>query len=144
MLSKIREAFSMENFTNATFLRGTCNNSTWREDLISQLDGKVDFFNPVVPDWTPECQAAEDQARADSRYVLFVITSQMTGVFSIAEAVDCSNKRPESTLFCYLPDGFDKHQEKSLAATARMIERNGGTVFGTLQDVASFLNSVYN
>lgn len=134
----------MENFTNSTFLGGTCNGSAWREDLISKLDKKVEFFNPVVPDWTPECQAREDKAREESRYVLFVITSQMTGVFSIAEAVDCSNKRPESTLFVYLPDGFDKVQIKSLETTARMISRNGAKVFSSLEELAVFLNSAYN
>lgn len=134
----------MENFTNSTFLGGTCNGSTWREDLISKLDKKVEFFNPVVSDWTPECQAREDKAREESRYVLFVITSQMTGVFSIAEAVDCSNKRPESTLFVYLPDGFDKVQIKSLETTARMISRNGAKVFSSLEELAVFLNSAYN
>lgn len=133
----------MENFKNSTFLGGTCNKSTWREELIAQLDERVEFFNPVVSDWTPENQEREDKARKESRYVLFVITSQMTGVFSIAEAVDCSNKRPESTLFAYLPDGFNKGQVKSLATTARMIVQNGGKVFESLKDIAVFLNSAY-
>ena len=133
----------MENFQNVTFLEGTCNNSTWREKLIALFNDQVEFFNPVVPDWTPECQAREDKAREESRYVLFVITSEMTGVFSIAEAVDCSNKRPESTLFAYLPDGFNKDQIKSLATTSRMIARNGGQVFESLEEIATFLNSVY-
>jgi hypothetical protein len=34
------------------FLGGTCNNSQWREALIPML--KIDYFNPVVKDWTPE------------------------------------------------------------------------------------------
>ncbi len=133
----------MENFKNSTFLGGTCNESTWREELIAQLDEQVELFNPVIPDWTPECQAREDKAREESRYVLFVITSQMTGVFSIAEAVDCSNKRPGNTLFSYIPDGFEKGQIRSLEATARMIARNGGKVFDSLKDIAVFLNSAY-
>lgn len=133
----------MENFQNVTYLGGTCNHSTWREKLIALFNDQVEFFNPVVPDWTPECQAREDKAREESRYVLFVITSEMTGVFSIAEAVDCSNKRPESTLFAYLPDGFNKDQIKSLATTSRMIARNGGKVFESLEEIATFLNSVY-
>lgn len=133
----------MENFKNVTYLGGTCNHSTWREKLIALFNDQVEFFNPVVPDWTPECQTREDKAREESRYVLFVITSEMTGVFSIAEAVDCSNKRPESTLFAYLPDGFNKDQIKSLATTSRMIARNGGKVFESLEEIATFLNSVY-
>ena len=35
------------------YLGGTCNNSNWRNKLITIL--KVDYFNPVVEDWTPEC-----------------------------------------------------------------------------------------
>lgn len=38
----------MENFKNSTFLGGTCNESTWREELIAQLDERVEFFNPVA------------------------------------------------------------------------------------------------
>ena len=134
----------MENYANTTFLGGTCNESTWREELISQLSNKVNYFNPVVDNWTPECQAREDKARDEARFVLFVITSQMTGVFSIAEVVDCSNKRPESTLFCVIPDGFDKVQAKSLNAVAKMVERNGAKVFNTVEEIADFLNAEYN
>lgn len=133
----------MENFKNLTFLGGTCNESHWRDELIAQLDERVEFFNPVVPDWTPECQANEDQARKEARYVLFVITSEMTGVFSIAEAVDCSNKRPDSTLFAYLKEGFNNGQLKSLAATARMIALNGAKTFNSIKEIAVFLNSAY-
>ena len=34
------------------FLGGTCNGSTWREELIPILE--INYFNPVVSDWTPE------------------------------------------------------------------------------------------
>ena len=47
------------------FLGGTCATSTWREELQPMLDSeKVETFNPVVPNWTPECQAEEDYHRA--------------------------------------------------------------------------------
>ena len=141
--NKKLEELNMENYANTTFLGGTCNNSTWRQELISQLSENVDFFNPVVDDWTPECQAREDHAREEAKYVLFVITSQLTGVFSIAEVVDCSNKRPESTLFCVILDGFDKAQAKSLKAVSKMVERNGAKVFDTVEEIAVFLNSAY-
>ena len=39
------------------FLGGTCNESTWRDDLIKAL--KINYFNPVVEDWTPDCQQEE-------------------------------------------------------------------------------------
>ena len=57
------------------FLGGTCAESTWRDELIKLLE--IDFFNPVVPDWTPECQAEELKQRESCDYVLYVITSEM-------------------------------------------------------------------
>jgi hypothetical protein len=43
------------------FLGGTCNGSTWRDSLVKSL--KIDYFNPVVKNWTPECQAEEIKQR---------------------------------------------------------------------------------
>lgn len=79
------------------FLGGTCNNSTWRDKLIPLL--KIDYFNPVVDDWTPECQDEEIRQRESCDYCLYTITPKMTGVYSIAEVVDDSNKRPEKNYF---------------------------------------------
>ncbi len=124
------------------YLGGTCNESTWRDDLIKAL--KINYFNPVVEDWTPECQAEEIKQRKECDYCLYVITPKMTGVYSIAEAVDDSNKRPEKTLFCFLSeDGiaeFTKGQIKSLNQVGRMVSENGGMIFGSLLSVAMFLN----
>ena len=122
------------------FLGGTCNNSTWREELIPLLT--IDYFNPVVKDWTPECQDEEIRQRETCDYVLYVITPLMTGVYSIAEVVDDSNKRPTKTIFCFIEDGgeFTKHQKKSLEATAIMVALNGAKFCTTLQEVADFVN----
>ena len=50
------------------FLGGTCASSTWREELQSKLDQeRIETFNPVVPNWTPECQAEEDLHRQNPR-----------------------------------------------------------------------------
>ena len=65
------------------FLGGTCNESTWRETLIKLL--KIDYFNPVVEDWTEDCMAEERKQRETCDYCLYTITSQMTGTYSIAE-----------------------------------------------------------
>jgi hypothetical protein len=105
---------------------------------------KIDYFNPVVPDWTPECQAEEIKQRRACDCVLYVITPAMEGVYSIAEVVDDSNKRPKRTVFCYLPSeddkSFSKAQLKSLKAVGDLIERNGGVMLRSLIDVANFLN----
>jgi Nucleoside 2-deoxyribosyltransferase like len=120
------------------FLGGTCGNSTWREELIPQL--KINYFNPVVENWTPECQEEELRQREECDYCLYVITSQMSGVYSIAEVVDDSNKRPNRTLFCFIEDGFEDHQIKSLAQASKMVKENGAKTFSNLKDVANYLN----
>ena len=130
------------------FLGGTCNESTWRDELIKML--KIDYFNPVVDDWTPECMAEEIRQRETCDFVLYVITPKMTGVYSIAEAVDDSNKRPKKTVFCFLDtdtvaDGmgllyFTEGQKRSLIAVGKMIWNNGAATFDNLKHVADYLN----
>jgi len=126
------------------FLGGTCNESQWRNELISML--KIDYFNPVVKDWTPECMQEEIKQRKLCDYVLYVITPKMTGVYSIAEVIDDSNKKPDKTLFCFLVyDGgfeFTEGQIKSMKAVTDMVIRNGGQVFDNIKQVAEFLNTL--
>jgi hypothetical protein len=125
------------------FLGGTCNGSLWREDLVPQLT--INSFNPVVPNWTRECQAEEIKQRETCDYCLYVLTPKMTGVYSVAEVVDDSNKRPAKTVMCVLEsDGdatFTPHQIKSLKQTGEMVVANGGRSFNSLAEVAAFLNS---
>lgn len=125
------------------FLGGTCNESTWRDKLIPKL--KIDYFNPVVEDWTPECQEREEKEKDICQFLLYVITPRMTGVYSIAEVVDDSNKRPKRTVFCMLEKDddktFDKGQLKSLEQVKKMVENNGAIVCKSLDEVADFLNT---
>ena len=145
------------------FLGGTCNGSDWRERLIPML--RIDYFSPVVPDWTPECQAEEIRQRQSCDFCLYTITPFMTGVYSIAEVVDDSNKRPDKTVFCMLAHDqdhgltaeqlrlasrrarmmvrdldFTEPQLRSLDAVAQMVVRNGGHAFKRLEDCAMWLN----
>ena len=125
------------------FLGGTCNGSTWRDELIPLLN--IGYFNPVTSDWDEAAKAEELHQRATCDYVLYVINSRMAGYYSIAEAVDDSNKRPEKTLFCVLFDTpgliqFSKKEKNSLQAISDLILRNGSFVFNSLEDVALYLN----
>ena len=124
------------------FLGGTCNDSTWRDGLISMLD--IDYFNPVVDDWTPDCMAEEIRQRGECDFCLYAITPKMTGVSSIAEVVDDSNKRPGQTVFVILrsdgKDRFTRGQMKSLESVAKMVVVNGGRAFNDLGSAARFLN----
>lgn len=141
------------------FLGGTCNNSKWREKLIPML--KVDYFNPVVDDWTEECYQEELRQREMCDYCLYVITPRMNGVYSIAEVINDSNKRPAKTIFCILDRDFadddkilphdldeldeaelyfDEDELKSLDKVGKMVKRNGGKYFNSLEEVANYLN----
>lgn len=125
------------------FLGGTCGKSEWRDRLIRMLF--IDYFNPVVDDWTPELQAEEIRQRSEEcDFCLYTITPHMESVYSIAEAVDDSNKRPGRTIFCLLAKEDDRwfgpDRWESLKAVARMIKANGGHVFYNLEDCACFLN----
>jgi len=129
------------------FLGGTCNESTWRDRLIPTLE--IDYFNPVVEDWTPDCMEEELRQRALCDYCLYTITPRMTGVYSIAEVVDDSNKHPEKTILVLLnseivddwPCMFDIGQWTSLQAVARMVKSNGGQVFENLVNAAHYMNN---
>jgi hypothetical protein len=131
------------------FLGGTCaktwrkdSAALWRETLIPML--RCEYFNPVVPDWTIECQQEELRQRETCDFVLYTITPYMEGVYSIAEVADDSNKRPEQTLLCLLNRRgaikFNDAQWKSLVAVERLVERNGARTFRKLERVADFLN----
>lgn len=128
------------------FLGGTCNESTWRNDLIAKL--KINYFNPVVDDWTEECMIEEIKQREICDFVLYTITPKMSGVYSIAEAIDDSNKRPQKTLFCLLNEDDNKiftiGQLKSLKQVIKMLNKNGAKTFTDLDSVADFLNQQNN
>ena len=127
------------------FLGGTCNESTWRNRMMIYLyDEGIDYFNPIVPDWTEACIEQEIKERQTCDYVLYTITPKMTGVYSIAEVVDDSNKRPDRTILVLLrSDGdleFTLGQWKSLGAVAKMVRKNGGQVFDNLKSAAVYLS----
>ena len=124
------------------FLGGTCNGSNWREELMPHL--KIDYFNPVVPTWDKKAQLNEIKEITESDFLLFVITPLMTGFYSIAEVVDASNKKPEKTILCVLDEENGKkwteHQRKSLTSVEKLVSSNGAFVFGSLEEIISFLN----
>lgn len=120
------------------FLGGTCDGSKWREKLIKLLD--IDYLNPV-----PVHMQEQLRQRESCDFCLYVITPEMSGNYSIAEAVDDSNKRPDKTIFCHLEseDGvefFTDMQIDSLNEVGYLIQRNGGMFLSSLDDVAGYLN----
>jgi hypothetical protein len=126
------------------FLGGTCNHSTWRDQIMPML--AANCFNPVVTDWTPASMAEELRQRETCDICLYVITPKMTGVYSIAEVIDDSNKRPNKTVLVSLrtdeKDSFTDGQWRSLDAVAQMVKRNGGVAFDSLESAAHYINAI--
>jgi len=129
--------------TKKVFLGGTCADSTWRQSLIPLLN--IDYFDPVVDDWTPECYDEELRQREICDFCMYTITPKMIGVYSIAEVTDDSNKRPDKVVFVALQSDedneFDKAQWKSMNAVVDMVTKNGGNVFTSLEDAAAWMNA---
>jgi hypothetical protein len=128
------------------FMGGTLPGYDWRKLLKEMADGsKIEFLNPVVPVWTDEARENERLKRESSDFVLYVITPYMHGVYSIAEAVDDSNKRPEKTLFCVLQSRsedkkvYSPRQWRSLLETMELIRKNGAEVFNSLEAICVYL-----
>lgn len=129
------------------FLGGTCNNSIWRSALKPLLT--IDYFDPVVEDWNEDSQLEEERQKDICDVHLYVITPRMSGVFSIAEAVDSAwqswvSQGIKETVFCVLQDedqDFEEHQMKSLRAVEKLVEARGGHSFESLREVADFLNA---
>lgn len=125
------------------FLGGTCANSKWRDKLIPTL--KIDYFNPVVKNWTPKCQEEELNQRETCDFVLYSLTRAYS-TYSIAEVVDDSNKRPQKTIVCIFNEklgntmALSNQELKHLDAVGRLVERNGSRYFKTLEEVADYLN----
>jgi len=125
------------------FLGGTVNGSKWRDYVMPRLN--IDYFDPVVEQWNEEAYKKELYEREQCNYCLYVLTPMMKGVYSIAEVVDDSNKRPTKTLFCFLTKDDDKEfdavQIKSMQAVTKMVVANGAKHFDNLDDIISFLNT---
>ncbi len=125
------------------FLGGIKGSSKWREMLIPQL--KINYFNPESLDSSREAMQKEQAEKDSSDFILYFITPKMLEFNPVFEVVDDSNKRPQKTLFCYTSKEedaeFSNHQNKSLIATGKMVERNGGKWFKTVEELVEFLNS---
>jgi len=124
------------------FLGGTCGKSIWRDELIQMLC--IDYFNPQLPEgtWNDAAYEEELKQRKECDYCLYVITSEEDNIYSVAEVVDDSNKRPEKTIFCFLGFEIGSHKFKAMTKVAKMVQNNGGNSFISLPSVAIHLNSL--
>jgi hypothetical protein len=127
------------------FLGGTVGNSSWRTNLIANLD--VSYFNPVVENWTSEDKQREEQAKACASHLLYVITPKQEGAYSYVEmAVSICENRNKIVIVAFIndPEGgecFTEHQMASNAAIADLLNKNGSVqIFTSIKEIADYLN----
>lgn len=124
---------------NVIFLGGTCNEDPWRQEFIKIWDRnyigdeKIELFNPVVDDWTEDDSKKEEEVKKTARINLFVITSNMTGAYSIAEAVESANNLPGKTMLLVIEEGFDEGALRSLKASGKFVVSHDG-IYKTYKD----------
>ena len=132
----------MKNLT--VFLGGTCGKSMWREKLIPMLNKNITAFNPVVSNWTSECQRIEDFHKEHDDIVLFVITSESDSTYSFYEIGCESVKNPNRLIVCFLNNQnnthFDEHQEKENIKITKVLQEKNIKVCNSLEEVAQVLN----
>ena len=135
---------------NRIFLGGTCGNSNWRNTLIAVFN-QIDYFNPVVDDWTSECKAIEiDEKENKCNIHLYVITNEMKGVFSIAEVIDSVHNKSKRTILHVIPTGFDDVQLRSLKAVVDLVNSRGGIayidkdLYRTVRIINNSFTHIYN
>jgi len=120
------------------FLGGTCpsfdGDFDYRKILIpilNELD--IEYFNPVVEDWTEECIKIEEDEKELCDIHLYLIAPNMKGVYSVAEAFGSLMIYDEEKMSILLvlksisDKTFEKSQLKSLYATLDLFESCGGS-----------------
>jgi len=117
------------------FLGGTCPSNEgdfdYRTILIPYLNiANINYFNPVVKDWTPDCIENEQKEKDVCNVHLYVICPNMKGVYSIAEAFSTSILYPDKKgILCFLREidnkEFDDQQLKSNKATLDLFKSCG-------------------
>ena len=143
-MKKISEINSM---SHKVFLGGTCCNTTWRDNIIPKL--KIQYFNPVVDNWTPDCIKEEYKQKNDLCDIhLYVITPQLKGVFSIAEIIQsCLTEGKTTVLYIMNKDMDDdstwsKEMKSSLSEVRNLAKTDGAIICDNLTNVVDTLNNL--
>jgi hypothetical protein len=103
---------------------------------------EIDYFNPVVENWTQEDRLNEEEEKLICDIHFYLINSNQTGFYSIAEMVQSSNDPSKDTIVQFISKGFDEAQIKSIKAIIKLLNKNGATAYLTENylDAISILN----
>ncbi|XP_034233560.1 uncharacterized protein LOC117640798 isoform X3 [Thrips palmi] len=87
------------------FLGGSCNPTTWRQDVAIPLlqDLDITFYNPQVSDWAPELIEKEHFAKTNAEVLFFVIDNQTRNTASTVEVAFYSGLRKQKLVLVVHP-----------------------------------------
>lgn len=115
------------------FLGGTVDGKDWRRYVMEELDKRgIDYFNPVVEDYTEEAQKIEDMEKENADAWLFVITNDMAGVFSISEAAEYAVRKGQRVVFCNMYTRKETDAEIRMGGSLAHVERQLGKYTGNI------------
>ncbi|KAJ1520862.1 hypothetical protein ONE63_003948 [Megalurothrips usitatus] len=93
------------------FLGGSCNPTTWRQDVAIPLlkDLGITFFNPQVSDWAPELIEKEHYAKQNAAVLFFVMDNQTRNAAAAVEVAFFTGLRRSLVLVVnpYQPTGCE-------------------------------------
>jgi len=85
-----RKADNEWHAKTAVFLGGSCNPTTWRQDITIPILEKasITYYNPQTDDWTEDLMALENEAKENALVLLFVIDGHTRSLASMIEATE--------------------------------------------------------
>lgn len=132
------------------FLGGTCGGNNWRAPFTEILEERGipsdKIFNPVVSDWNPEAQAAEEKAKAlASHHVYCIADPRQDGnpisAYSILEAAMALYDKPETAVVVFDTTGMSGHPLKAMDQARKVLQERHpeARIFGSTAEALIWL-----
>jgi len=136
------------------FLGGTVGSNNWREAFTKLLlDSGVPneaIFNPVVENWTPECQAVEDRVKREAAFNLFFIgnpknANSEISAYSLVEAVMGLYDEAARTIVVFDLSDFSEHVSKAMRKIESDLRHRfpSRMIYSSLQEAAQTIAKHY-
>lgn len=115
----------------------------WRKDIIPLLEqNNIEYYNPVVINRGTKEIEIENQQKELCDMEIYVLTVDLMGYYSIAEAVKSSYEHgsPDNTIFCILnKEYFPYGKLRSLEDVERLLQKRGCYIAKDLNDIVNYI-----
>ena len=140
---KLNTFLSKESeFKNSVFLGGTCGVSTWREELMFNLqfeENNIILVDPRVEDYVYERDSIlEEIAKENCKAVIFGITNtaNTASIYSFVEASWLAAKGKNIIVYCNLEEFEDGPVKKSIKNSLGFFASKGIKIVKTINELA--------